>query len=241
MASALRQPPDDTVDLWAALPGGVADAAEAVEQLAPDERTRAAQLSGQTATAFVMARAFLRQVAGRYLQRPPADVAFVYGRYGRPDLRSDPDSPAPPSISLSHSRDLIVVAVAAAPVGVDTEARDRQGDDQDLRRCLTPVERFAIDAQPASQRREALLIAWTRKEAVAKAMGLGLHLPFDGIGAGTTIDDRFLRLAPPGERAEEWTVLSELLCGAIVSVAVRARAARTVWRNAPHAARCHAG
>ena len=90
--------------------------------------------------------------------------------------------------SVAHSGDLVAVAVATAPVGVDVEQLEGRphelggGDPAPLARLvLAAEEQAALAALPASGRARAFLVAWTRKEAVTKAMGDGLRVPFAAV------------------------------------------------------------
>jgi phosphopantetheinyl transferase len=84
-------------------------------------------------------------------------------------------------VSLSRSDDLAACAVSNRRVGIDVERTDRvEADDGLAARICSPHER-ALLAQMTDDvdRRRALILLWARKEAVAKALGVGLKLPFD--------------------------------------------------------------
>jgi 4'-phosphopantetheinyl transferase len=95
--------------------------------------------------------------------------------------------------SVAHSGDLVAVAVATAPVGVDVEQlaerpREVGGGDPDAlaRMVLADEERAALASVQPSGRARAFLVAWTRKEAVTKAKGDGLRVPFSEVVLATT-------------------------------------------------------
>ena len=103
--------------------------------------------------------------------------------HGKPAVRG-----GGPELSVSHSGDLVAVAVATAPVGVDVEQLDGRarelggGDPLTLARMvLAEEERAALAAVDPEGRARAFLVAWTRKEAVTKARGDGLRVPFDDV------------------------------------------------------------
>ena len=107
-----------------------------------------------------------------------------------------------PEFSITHSGDLVAVAVATAPVGVDVEQLDgrlREPGDGDLaalaRMVLAEDERAALAAVPADGQTRAFLVAWTRKEAVTKAQGDGLRVPFG---------DVIVAADPAGPRLAAW-------------------------------------
>ena len=79
------------------------------------------------------------------------------------------------SFSVSHSGGLGLIAMAGADrrIGVDVERSRRQLDFRALaERFFHPDEVAAIGS-----RRDAFFRCWTRKEAVVKALGLGLQHP----------------------------------------------------------------
>ncbi|GJF33152.1 4'-phosphopantetheinyl transferase [Kitasatospora sp. NE20-6] len=90
-------------------------------------------------------------------------------------------SPVPVTFSLSRSGPHWTVAVAPGfPVGVDVE-RERPVDvDAIARRALSPHERRLV----ASGGPALLFRCWTRKEAVAKAMGTGVATDLRRIETG---------------------------------------------------------
>lgn len=139
----------------------------------------------------LVAAAVLRVCAGHWTGTPPEHVVVVRrctrcgGAHGRPHL---PDTPL--HASVSHSRDWVVVALTeAGPVGVDVEYRT----DVDLALLAPPV--LAPD-ETASTVRD-FFVMWTRKEAVVKATGDGLHVPLAAVRVGRA-DAQPLLLEYPG-------------------------------------------
>jgi phosphopantetheinyl transferase len=111
------------------------------------------------------------------LRLSPSDVEVLPDAEGRPVPGGawTRDVPAP-VLSLSHAGGVAVAVVgnaAAAGVGVDVEQAGRLGDDAD-RVAFTDAEQ-ALLASLGEEGREAWrLRLWCAKEAVAKAVGLGL-------------------------------------------------------------------
>lgn len=100
--------------------------------------------------------------------REPLGKPAVAAPTGRPDLR----------VNLTHCDGLVAAVVAAGrEVGVDAEPCDRTVVDEGLiRHVLRPDEIAALPPDEPGRAR-AFLRHWVRKEAVAKALGLGLSLP----------------------------------------------------------------
>jgi 4'-phosphopantetheinyl transferase len=131
---------------------------------------------------FLVGCALAKTVLAACTGQRPAEVRFdracrQCGKpHGKPVLQG-----GDVEFSVSHSGDLVAVAVAAAPVGVDVEQlEDRpRGDPVALGRVvLAEPEREALGALAPAARARAFLVAWTRKEAVTKAQGDGLRVPF---------------------------------------------------------------
>jgi phosphopantetheine--protein transferase-like protein len=83
--------------------------------------------------------------------------------------------------SLSHTRGAVAVAISrVAHVGVDVEAITPIDELDDVaERVLTDRERRAV--LDAAQPIRLFTRLWTRKEALAKAFGIGLRAPFNRI------------------------------------------------------------
>ncbi|MEV7526156.1 4'-phosphopantetheinyl transferase superfamily protein [Streptomyces sp. NPDC091371] len=187
-------PPPGTVDLWSlrAGPGNVAAARSEASVLDASEAQRAESLGPPAVRdTYLVAHVRLRQILGRRLGLPPAEVAFAReecprcgGRHGRPVLAGERDLGAGVHFSLSHSGDRILIAVAGSPVGVDVEAVGRKPRSGLLRR-LHPEERAAVSALPPGRREEAVLTCWVRKEAYLKGIGAGLAAGLDRTYVGT--------------------------------------------------------
>ncbi len=137
---------------------------------------------------FLVGCALAKTAIATYTGQHPADVRFdrtcprCGGPHGKPAAGGGPEH------SVAHSGDLIAVAVAAAPVGVDVEQLDGRphlpgaGNPEALARLvLAEDERAVLAAVHPSDRARAFLVAWTRKEAVTKAKGDGLRVPFGDV------------------------------------------------------------
>jgi len=163
--------PDEVRVVRILLDGPSADHAEV---LSADERERAARFVFDIhRRRFVAARASLRRVLGLCLDRDPAGLTFEYTDRGRPSLRlaSHPDF----DFNLAHSGDLALLALSSRTVGVDVEQRREIPNALDIaRRFFSPREVAALKHLTENERRDGFVNAWTRKEALIKAVGAGL-------------------------------------------------------------------
>jgi 4'-phosphopantetheinyl transferase len=158
------------------------DAAEVMrcaEVLSDDEKLRAELFRfTQDRRRFIVARGTLRLLIGEQLDMSPATISFHYTSNGRPLLANNP---ARLYFNVAHSeeRALYVFSSTVQP-GVDIEFMHREIDcDKLAQRFFTLNEFAALQVLPAADRRRAFLACWTRKEAVVKATGDGLSMPFD--------------------------------------------------------------
>ena len=165
--------------------------------LSPAEKARIARLQTERDRhQHTVARSLLRLLLGEYLAVPPAAIEFNLGQYGRPALA---DPPVSTHFNLSHTTDLAICAISRTCVpGVDIEHLGRDVDHDGLaRRFFSDGEYAEYQNIPAASRRRAFLTCWTRKEAIAKATGEGLHLPLREIEVTVAPDEpaRLLRFA----------------------------------------------
>lgn len=163
--------PDD-LHVWAA----PLDRFVAPGVLTAEERERAGKFKMERVRRqFIAARAQLRILLGRYLCLAPADVRLSTEASGKPVLA--PSHGSGLHFNVSHSESLAVYAVTPrGPVGVDVERRRLIPDAEALvRRFFTPRECDQFLGLPEGERQSAFFRAWTRKEAVLKAVGRGVQ------------------------------------------------------------------
>jgi len=160
------------------------------------------EAEGAVARAMGSARRRAQFATGRWLLHHSAGRVLGEGvRYRlqlvdeRPFLALEGvDSPM--AASLSHSADMVLCAIAPIGlVGVDVERiRPRNEWDQLAAFVLHRAERARLEASTEAARWQGFYRAWTLKEAMAKALGVGLALPFNRI---LFSDDNRLAEAPP--------------------------------------------
>jgi len=149
--------------------------AELAATLAVEERERAARFRfPEHRDRFVAGRGLLRELLGAYLNQPAAALRFVQGAHGKPAL-AGAGAGTGLHFNLSHSGGRALYAVARREVGVDLERLDRTVSYASLaERICTPREWAAFQVLPLERIQPAFFACWTRKEAIAKALGGGL-------------------------------------------------------------------
>ncbi|RST55765.1 4'-phosphopantetheinyl transferase family protein [Variovorax sp. MHTC-1] len=192
--------------------------------LTPGERAHAARFARHAdRVRFAATRAATRRLLARRLDCCPAEVPFGETGHGKPFV--DGDAQDLPLFNVTHSGAHAVIAIADAAcvrdVGVDIERCDAGVDTQAiLGVAFTREECDAVWA--AADPLAAFYVRWVGKEAVLKAIGVGLAQDLHSIGIRLA-GDRLL--AVDCERAA-WTSVQ-----AITLAAPQGYAAALAWRS----------
>lgn len=134
----------------------------------------------KTHTEARLSLAVLRTVLTEYLGVDAAALEIGTGRHGKPYL-SSPCFPI--EFNLSHSGEWMLLAISQShEVGIDLEIERTDFDYAGLSRSFFSEKECASlqRASPVNRHRDFLRI-WTRKEALAKAIGSGLSMPFRNV------------------------------------------------------------
>jgi 4'-phosphopantetheinyl transferase len=167
------------------------DAAKLRRQLSCDEQERADRFAYEhDRSRFIASHALLRQIVARYAMTRPADLRFRHTPHGKPEIEGTI------RFNLSRSVELALVAVSVdREVGVDVEFIRTDLDFEGITgRFFSRRERdeLGYGRGPLDVRR--FFECWTRKEAVVKALGLGLSLSLDSfsvsLGDGSVTPER---------------------------------------------------
>lgn len=174
--------------------------AVALQHTMPDEHARAARyLRPEDSLRHLLGRAWLRRVAA-YYGGAGATATIETNQWGKPQ-------PAACRVgcNISHAGNQVWIAVSPyARVGLDVESAREPLDLPDIAASFHPAETAAL--RQAADAGNAVIRCWSRKEAVSKAIGMGLSLPLDAfaVDCGTTASN-WLRVAPPGTSLRDWT------------------------------------
>jgi 4'-phosphopantetheinyl transferase len=197
------------VHLWQVeLDVGAEEEARLHAELAADEVAKAAEFASAAARRrFVVARGTLRALLGDLLSRPPRSIQIEAGPSGKPRLA---DGERRLGFNVTHSGGLALICVAEGfEVGVDLEhLRPVPAAIAIARRRFAPAEARFVEEGAASDIDRRFLLCWTRKEALAKAIGAGLSfdlrsfsVPLDSTGGIVSLE------GPDGGRTQRWQIL----------------------------------
>lgn len=129
---------------------------------------------------FMAARGVLKLLLSGYLGHPVDKLEFRYGPLGKPSIPPGPDGNRL-CFNYTDSGGYALYAFARnRELGVDLERLSRQVRSRRIiERRFAPRESAALLGMPAEEQRRMFLACWTRKEGYGKALGLGIHFPFD--------------------------------------------------------------
>jgi 4'-phosphopantetheinyl transferase len=166
----------DSVHVWHVdLDAAVSHLRSLWEVLDDQERLRATRLVRvRDRNRFVAGRAALRLILAHYLKCDPAELDFVFGRFGKPRLSDLLRTTL--SFNLAHSGGMALYAVAKQrEVGIDLEQiRPGLETEEVVQAFLTGREQAELYRLPQAQQSAAFFRCWTRKEALVKARGEGV-------------------------------------------------------------------
>jgi 4'-phosphopantetheinyl transferase len=190
--------------------------------LSPEERTRQAAFRQEIdRRQYLLAHTMKRIALSRALGVPAGALRFAADARGKPHLTT----PARPiGFSLSHGGAAAAVAVAmTSELGVDIEALDRPVRPETMQAVMGDAEGAAIRALPAPRRVEAALRLWTAREAVMKALGLGLAMSRTAVAFRLTPSGPEVARVDPGiGPAGAWHLLArDVAGGRVLACAVR--------------------
>jgi phosphopantetheine--protein transferase-like protein len=155
----------------------------AIDRLHPKEREVAAGIRGYRLVSWI---------GGRLAAREALDVFGCRDAPLLSDARGAPIGPKSLTVSVSHKRTLAVALVARAElgsVGIDLEElAPARLSIQD--RVLTDAERQALQTLPPERQWTALLLRFTVKEAIYKALApdLGRYVGFEEAEVTPSVD-----------------------------------------------------
>lgn len=145
------------------------------DALAAEEFVRAARFAKPVhRERFLQSRFCLRTLLAAYTGVAPRKLEFEYNAEGKPLLAQRYRL----RFNLSHSENLAAIAIGRQDaIGIDIERLTPPADIRLLaRQVFTEDECRALDALPDHALALPFLTGWTRKEAVLKALGVGLML-----------------------------------------------------------------
>lgn len=179
----------EQIHLWrASIPIGTINNPKALSTfnfLNQEEQARALRFRfTKDQVSFTFCRGLLRTLLGRYLEKSPETIQFIYGKQNKPYLKLTTSSKALEKtlqFNLSHSHEkALFIFSKQTEVGIDLEKIEKEGPWPKLAEAyFAPEEIDFLKNLPPSQQNQAGYQLWTLKEAFLKAKGIGLSQSLD--------------------------------------------------------------
>ncbi len=212
---------------WKIAVGEIADAAHRAlfALLSDEEQARARRfVRAEDQQSFTAAHGALRLLLGAMFDVAPQSLAFAANAYGKPSLAPGRGV----DFNMSHSGGIVLIGFARRiAIGVDVEARRMMTERAAIvRRYLHPGEAADFARVPPAEAEDAFFRCWSRKEAVVKALGLGmsfdLHRYRVAVIPGTKPD--VLALEGDDAPQENWSLIDlDPAPGHVGAIAARRR------------------
>ena len=123
---------------------------------------------------FAYRHSVLRQLLSLYCDLPAKELMFDIGRNGKPSLAGKNSNI---HFNTSQSKNAGVIAICTTgPVGVDVEFIRDIDVATFAQKILSAKERIDLSTLTPEQKMPTLFKFWTAKEALIKALGIGLNL-----------------------------------------------------------------
>ncbi len=200
---------DQNVHLWLATQNIENDyIASLYAILSNDEKERANRFYFEKdRNSYIVSRALLRILIGKYLNQKPDSIIFKYAKYDKPYI-SEHLNYLNLQFNVSHSHGKVLIGFTKIRnIGVDIElVRTLEGAADIVNRNFSQYERHIYNSLPKSLQDRAFFNCWTRKEAFIKAIGKGLTYPLDAftVSIAPMEEARLLDVKNDSQEKEKW-------------------------------------
>lgn len=138
------------------------------------------------ATRYIIGRGLLRELLAKYLGIAAAKVGISNNTYGKPAILAE--TGAKLHFNLAHTDDAVLYGFANRhPIGIDLESIDPSSiSPLEVSRILSNSEWAHWQHLSDEEHISMFFQTWVRKEAVLKALGIGLSIEPDTFSVGFT-------------------------------------------------------
>lgn len=156
---------------------------EAVQELPETEAKKAGRFRFEIhRTRYIKGHYLLRALLGMYLGTDFYDREFHVNKHGKPALKNTKTEDTI-LFNISNSENIYVCAFSQnRDIGIDIEKNhDLPEMDQIMERFFSPDEKKIFRSFSQDAKKTSFFKYWARKEALLKAMGVGLSMPLDEV------------------------------------------------------------
>lgn len=194
---------------------------EAIQELPEAEAKKAGRFRFEThRKRFIKGHFMLRSLLGMYLNSDFYDQEFYISRYGKPALQ---DSYKDNSIhfNISNSENICVCAFSQyGEIGIDIEKiHDLPDMDRIIAGFFSDEEKKRFHSLHEPNRTRTFFKYWARKEALLKAMGVGLSYPMNKVDvlSGDENSSQLITKIEASDILNQWTILNMDICAGFTS------------------------
>ena len=129
---------------------------------------------------YIVSHGFLRYLLSSYIDTAPQNISYSTNQFGKPFLK---DGRSRVQFNMSHSKDCVVYSLTLDnQVGIDIEWKNKDINLEEIANLvLTTTEEALYKKLDKEEKFQTFYRTWTRKEAIIKAIGLGLSYPIKKI------------------------------------------------------------
>lgn len=201
---------DDEIHIWRAVLDASPRCIEALRLTLPHEEVVRANrfCFPRDRDQFILTRGLLRALLAGYTGLEPTSLRFLSGPYGKPALATDTVQQTL-RFNVSHTGGVALFALSRfREVGVDVELVRPDFDWAQISGLFAPRENAFLHTLAEGAQAEAFFRLWTRKEAYAKARGLGLAIPLDQLDLSLPTEEPTLLVLAGEEQpgATSWSL-----------------------------------
>lgn len=146
--------------------------------LSPEEKRKSNAIKmKKSRLRYCLRKGITRLLLGSLMERDPREVNYFYNSYGKPYLNQGEGL----SFNVSHSKNYLLVGIIRdSHIGVDIEKINRNLNHPLLApEVLSPQEMDYYRAYGEEKQCLSFYRAWVQKEAISKALGLGISIGFN--------------------------------------------------------------
>lgn len=158
---------------------------------------------------YTIAHGMLRFILGYYLNISPENIQIEVGQYGKPNIDSKQNH-IDLNFNISHSKNCILIGIAQhQEIGVDIEyQRDKIEFLDIIERFFSVIEVTLFQEVPQAEQCNAFYNRWACKEAVIKAIGLGLFQALDSFDIELSVNQqpRMLNFRNSHLKSDDWRI-----------------------------------
>ena len=165
----LFQPFSPWIHLWTLAPRNLLSSRWAWKCLDETEKESLTGLTPASQENAAIKRAQIKTILARYNELSPAEVHFHHNRFGKPFFGRY-------AFSIAHTGQKTILGISnLSALGTDLEDLRKKTEIEHFASRFTEEELHGIASSSEEAYQKALAILWVRKEAVLKAVGVGLH------------------------------------------------------------------